>query len=117
MSDVRNNPSLTDYTGGLRVSSNLQITDQLNSAETPDPGTVQSFKYTFDVPCTTTGSTSIGSTCSVNTTANALAAGTVVAGARTIWALGQIEVKDPGPNGTFGDSDDGTFARQGVYVP
>jgi hypothetical protein len=121
MTDVRNNPSLTDYTGNLRVSTNLQITDQLNSAETPEPGTVQTFKYTFDVPCTTTASTSIGSTCSVSTTANTLVPGTVVSGFRSIWALGQVEVKDPGPDGIFNSPsptpDDGTFARQGVYVP
>jgi hypothetical protein len=121
LSDVRNNPSLTDYTGALRVSNNLQITDTLNSSETPEPGTVQSFKYTFDAPCTTTASTSIGSACSVSTTANSLVAGTVVAGARSIWALGQIEVKDPGPDGIFNSPnptpDDGTFARQGVFVP
>jgi hypothetical protein len=121
LTDVRNNPSLTDYTGSLRISSDVQITDNLNSAETPEPGTVQSFKYTWDVPCTTTGSTTIGSTCSVSTSANSLVPGTIVSGARAIWALGQVVVKDPGPDGIFNSPnptpDDGTFARQGVYVP
>jgi hypothetical protein len=121
LTDVRNNPSLTDYTGNLRVSTNLQITDNLNSSETPEPGTVQAFKYNFLAPCATTASTSIGSTCSVSTTANTLVPGTVVAGARTIWSLGQVQVQDPGPDGIFdspsGNPDDGTFARQGIYVP
>src|SRR5205814_144592 len=65
LTDVRNNPSLSDYTGSVQVSNNVQLTDNFNSQETPEPGTVQAFKYTFDAPCTTTASTSIGSTCAV----------------------------------------------------
>jgi hypothetical protein len=117
MSDVRNKTTLTDYTGSVRTSMSVQITDNLNATETPEPGTVQSFTYTFDAPCTATGSTTIGSTCAVDTTANALVPGTIGNGFRAIWQLGQIQVKDPGPDATLGNGDDGTFARQGVFVP
>ena len=51
--------------------------------------------------------------------------GTVVEGRRSVWQLGQVEVKDAGPNGTgyascpptCGDGDESVFLRQGVFVP
>jgi hypothetical protein len=117
MTDVRNRPALTDYSGSVTVQTSLKITDQSNSAETPAPGTTQSINYTWPATCVTTISTTIGSTCSANTTADALVPGTVVENRRAIWEFGQIQVRDAGPNGTPGDGDDGTFARQGVFVP
>jgi hypothetical protein len=125
ITDVRNNPSLTDYVGKVLVTSDLQITDQNNAAETPEPGTVQSFKYEFPADCVATGSTSVGGTCSLNTTANAITPNLVVENKRTIWELGEVTVKDAGPNGTgyascpptCGDGDETTFLRQGVFVP
>jgi hypothetical protein len=118
LSDVRNNPGLTDYTGSVQVSANVQITDNINAPEMPEPGTVQSFKYTFPVPCTSTASTTVGSDCIANTTADALVPGTILENRRSIWELGQIEVIDPGPDGNFATTtDNGTFAREGVYAP
>ena len=36
LTDVRNNPSLTDYVGNVTMHANLQITDTNNAAETPE---------------------------------------------------------------------------------
>jgi hypothetical protein len=44
---------------------------------------------------------------------------------RSNWQLGQVIVKDAGPNGTgyascpptCGDGDESTFVRQGLWVP
>jgi hypothetical protein len=117
LTDIRNRPSLTDYVGRVTLRTSVQITDNGNAPETPEPGTVQSFPYSAPVDCVATTSTSIGSTCSVSTTADALVPGTVVEGARSIWQFGQIEIRDAGPNGIAGDGDDSTFLRQGVFVP
>lgn len=117
LTDIRNNPSLTDYTGPLQLRTSVQITDQSNAQEAPSPGTVQSFNYTAPVTCTSTVSTTIGSNCTLSTTVNALVPGTVVSGRRAIWELGQIQIWDPGPDGTFGDADDAQFLRQGIFVP
>jgi hypothetical protein len=126
LADVRNNPSLTDYVGKVLVTSDLKITDQLNAPETPEPGTMQTIKYEFPVDCidtpTNTGS---GSTCNLNTTANAIIPNSVVETKRTIWELGEVTVDDAGPNNTgyqncpptCGDGDESTFLRQGVFVP
>jgi hypothetical protein len=117
LTDVRNRPSLTDYVGNLTVQADVQITDNGNSAETPEPGTVQSFKYSAPFGCVSTVSTTIGSTCNLNTTADAIVPGTVVEGSRSVWAFGQIEIKDAGPDTIAGNGDDSTYLRQGVFVP
>jgi hypothetical protein len=117
MTDVRNRPALTDYVGNVTARANITITDQSNSAEVPAPGTTQVIPYSFPGTCVSTTGTTIGSTCTANTTADALVPGTVVENRRAIWQLGQIEVRDAGPNTIAGDGDDSTFARQGVFVP
>jgi hypothetical protein len=125
MTDVRNNPSGTDYAGKVLASADLQITDQSNAAEMPETGTGQSIKYEFPVGCVATALATIGATCSANTTADALVPGTVLESRRTVWELGQVSIKDAGPNGTgyaacpptCGDGDETTFLREGVFVP
>ena len=117
LTDVRNNPSLTDYVGQVTMHANLQITDTNNAAETPEPGTMQTIDYSAPIDCASTASTTVGSTCTLNSTANALVPGTVLESKRAIWQFGQIIVKDAGPNGIPGDGDDGTYLRQGIFVP
>ena len=125
LTDIRNKPSGSDYVGRVLATAAVQITDQNNAAETPEPGTTQAFKYEFPVDCVATALATIGSACAVNTTANALVPGTVLENKRTIWEIGQVSVKDAGPNGTgyascpptCGDGDETTFLRAGVFVP
>jgi hypothetical protein len=117
LADIRNNPTLTDYTGQVTAQTDLQITDQLNAPETPEPGTMQTIQYQAPVTCVATPSTSIGSTCSLDTTANALVPGTVLESRRTIWQFGQMQIKDAGLDGIRGNADDTVFLRQGVFVP
>ena len=86
---------------------------------------MQTFKYEFPVDCVATGSTTIGGACNTTTTANAIIPNMVVESKRTIWELGNVSVKDAGPNGTgyaacpptCGDGDETTFLTQGVFVP
>jgi len=125
LTDVRNKTLLTDYVGPVLVTSDLKITDNSNSAEAPEPGTTQVGKYQFPVDCVATLSTTIGSSCNLNTTADSIVPGTIVEGRRSVWELGQVEVKDAGPNGTgyascpptCGDGDETVFLRQGIFVP
>jgi hypothetical protein len=117
MKDVRNNPSGSDYTGSLLVRTNLQITDRNNAAETPEPATTESLPYDFPVSCVSTADTSIGGTCSLVSSVDAIVPGTILESMRTVWEINQVSVIDAGPNTTFGDSDDETFLRQGVFIP
>jgi len=125
VTDVRNHPSGSDYSGRLLVTAMLKITDNANAAERPEPGTTQEQAFQFPVQCTVTVETTRGSTCNLTTTYDALIPGAVTERQRAIWALDQVQVKDAGPNGTgyaacpptCGDGDETVFMRQGVFVP
>jgi hypothetical protein len=115
ITDVRRKSDLTDYTGQLQVKPDLRITDRYNGPG--ETGTTQNFGYAFTMPCVATTSTTIGGTCSVTTTADAVAAGTVLESRRAVWQLGQVKVYDGGPDGVASTQDNTLFAVQGVFVP
>ena len=70
------------------------------------------------VPCTATGDTTVGSTCSLTTTADAVVgAGAVKESRRSIWQLGQVQVNDGGADGVVSTTPNTLFAVQGVFVP
>jgi glucose/arabinose dehydrogenase len=119
ITDVRRKSDLADYTGELQGRLPIRITDKDNpppaggsSAATATDGT-----FTFTIPCTATGSTTIGSTCSIATTADAVVAGVIKESVRTVWGLGQIDVLDGGPDGVASTADNTVFVRQGLFVP
>ena len=103
----------------------MVVTDQSNSGEAPEPGSTVPFTFEYPVDCVSTLSTTIGSQCDLNTTANAILPNMVVEGRRAMWNIGQVEIRDAGPNGTgyancpptCGDGDETTYLRQGVFVP
>jgi Tol biopolymer transport system component len=110
-----------DYSGELRARTVLQITDKQS---TPAPGgagaaTTIAMGYGFDVPCTGTADEFVGSSCEIDTSADALMPGTVKEGARAIWQLGQVEVLDGGPDGDAdtNPAENDVFLRQGILVP
>jgi hypothetical protein len=82
------------------------------------PGTLQSYPLTFASPCAGTADTAIGAHCSVTTSADALAPGSVKEGARSIWQIGRVEVYDGGADSDADTAADNTlFATQGLFVP
>jgi hypothetical protein len=117
ITDVRNKVGLADYTGQLQATAALRITDRQNGSAEAQPGTMQDIAFPVTVPCTTTGSTTIGSTCSVSTTADAVNPGSVREAKRTMWELGQVIVNDGGPDGLVSTGPNTVFARQGVFIP
>jgi hypothetical protein len=117
MTDVRRNTTgFPDYTGQLQLETTLRIVDKNNGPS--EVGTVQDTPFRVTVPCTTTGDTTVGSTCSVNTTADAvMGAGTVLESKRSSWQLGQIRLNDGGSDGVASTTPNTLFAVQGVLVP
>ena len=118
-----------DYEGRLLgVLTGLRITDRSNTPPGPVgvPGTGESVLQ-VPVQCAATASSAAGATCSTSTTVDALLPGAVIEGKRAVWELGQIHVRDAGPNGTgfespacpptCGDGDETLFLREGVFVP
>jgi hypothetical protein len=69
------------------------------------------------VPCAGTADTTVGATCAITTTVDAVLPGTVSEGKRAIWELGQIEVLDGGSDGLASTEDNTVFARQGIFAP
>jgi PKD repeat protein len=113
-----NTASGRDYTGELQAVTRLRVTDTLNGADLTDPATTVDMPFKATIPCTaTTSDASAGSSCSVNTTANAVVPGAVEAGHRAIWQVGPIEVYDGGTDGDADTEGNTVFLRQGVFVP
>ena len=84
----------------------------------PQPGTATDVPFSFAVPCAATPDNSIGSTCSVTTTANAVLPGTVRESKRSVWQLGQFELYDGGSDGDADTPAGNTlFAEQGLFLP
>jgi TolB protein len=111
------NPDRSDYTGELRLELPLRLTDMFNGWPV-DSGTVTDTSIFATVPCTPTADSNTGSTCTLSTTADAIAMHTVMEGWKAIWQLGQIKVHDGGADGdadTPGDNE--LFAVQGLFVP
>jgi hypothetical protein len=122
ITDVRNKNDLLDYTDQLLTAFTVRITDKSNQqggGPFDQPATVQDLPFSFPVPCSATPDTSIGSTCSVNTTADAVTgdASTASERKRAIWELGAIQLYDGGPDGSPSTPDNTLFARQGIFVP
>jgi hypothetical protein len=117
LTDVRNQGSLTDYTGELRFVATLRITDRDNGEELRDPATASDVTLSFSVPCSATAGTQ-GASCNISTTADSVLAGVAKEGDRSIWELGKLEVFDGGSDGDGDTTGDNTlFAEPGLFVP
>ena len=112
-----------DYNGELLGTVALHITDENNSPFPGDgtgPGTVQgSIPLSFAIPCAETPSSgTIGSTCSLSTTADAVLPGMVPEQKRLLWEMGQVQVKDGGADGDADTAaDNQAVLTQGLMIP
>ena len=112
------NGALSDYADDLRFSTSFRITDGSNGGV--GSGTVVDLPVNFSVPCTTTPSTTIGSTCSINTTVNTLLGPTAITESqRAIWQLTDlVRLYDGGADGVASTTADNTlFQVGGVFIP
>ncbi len=108
--DVRNAGTLSDYAGSLSVEMTFQITDKDNTPNPGGPGaaTASGFVFGLDVPCTPTPDPDIGSTCLINTSADAVLSEGAKERRRTVWELGAVEVRD---------GSGGLFMTEGLFIP
>ena len=119
ITDVRNRSDLSDHTGSLALISMLRVTDRFNA--TPpgggtDPATMIDIPFPAFVPCVATADTTVGSTCAVDTTMDALVPGAVKERQRSIWELGPPRVTDGGDGDPNTEPND-LFMVQGLFVP
>jgi hypothetical protein len=106
-----------DYNGQLEANYALRLTDRQSGDGGGVPATVTDTSFPTTLTCSATASTTIGSTCAVSTSANALLPGMVISGSRAVWQLGQVQVYDAGADGVVSTAGNGLFATQGVLVP
>lgn len=103
----------------LALHAVLRITDRL--AGGPDPAeTVTDIPLHAAALCTgqLPHEATVGATCAVSTTADALVPGSVPERKRSIWEVGAVEVYDPGPDRDPDTQSDNRRAFvQGVFVP
>ena len=111
-----------DYTGEVQGNALIRITDHWNAVAPgggPDAATVQDIPFPVNASCVATGSTAVGGTCAVNTTANAVLPGVPVKdGKRANVEIQQVQITDGGPDGVMGTPAGNTlFAVQGIFIP
>jgi hypothetical protein len=130
ISDVRCKPGVStcgnanvfdgpDYTGELQGNALLRITDHYN-ATTPgggtDPATVVDIPFPVNMQCASTADTSIGSTCSISSSAVAVGPPSPSL-IRAVVEMTQFEVFDGGADGLVSTTGNTRFAVEGVFVP
>jgi hypothetical protein len=108
-----------DYAGELRATTVLRITDELNSVSGhgTGQGTVEDISFPIDIACSQTLDRTVGSTCTVSSTANALLPGSVSAGARAIWQVDKVQVYDGGRDGLAATGGNWVVMDQGISTP
>jgi dipeptidyl aminopeptidase/acylaminoacyl peptidase len=122
-SDVRSgSPTGSDYNpnaGGpdLTLVARVRITDSHNGASQNSAGTLVDLDFPIAVDCASTAEASIGSLCTVATSADALVPNLVKERKDTSWQLFRLRLNDSGANGVRGDADDTLFEQQGLFVP
>jgi hypothetical protein len=117
LSDVRKKSDLTDYTGQLQFVTTWRITDRRNGSAPVDPGTVQDVDFAATATCAATADANVGSSCTLNTTADAIMPGAIVEQQRTMIQLTQAKIFDGGADGLVSTAPNTLFAVQGIFIP
>jgi hypothetical protein len=112
-----------DYIGGVQGNATIRITDHWNglgSTGGSDSATVVDLPFPVNGTCVATASTTVGGTCGVNTSANAVIGGpdpVVKDGKRANVEISQIQITDGGPDGQIGTPGNELLAVQGIFIP
>jgi hypothetical protein len=73
--------------------------------------------FPFDVQCAATPDTTIGASCDVDTTLDAMVPGAVKESQRSVWQRMQTKVFDGGADGDVSTAPNELFMVQGIFVP
>ena len=125
--DVRRSSNGTDYVGKTILTTTIRITDRGNGFFLNEAGTVQDLAFGIPVDCVATPDPAIGSSCSLNTTADTLVPGFAREGKRATVSTFSMQLNDAGPDAavgsptvcppTCGTGDEQAFLLQGVFTP
>jgi hypothetical protein len=106
-----------DYSGQLQGNATIRISDHYNGPGLNEAATVVDIPFPVNASCVATVSTTVGGTCTTNTTANAVVPGSVKDTQRAVVEVGQIQINDGGASGVAGAADASLFEVQGIFIP
>jgi hypothetical protein len=116
------NASVPDYAGEAQGNATIRITDHFNGpiggTGGTDAATVQDLPFPVTIVCANTTDTTVGGTCTINTTANAVVPGAVQDAKRSIVEIQTLLYSDGGADGLAATVGDNTLvATQGIWIP
>jgi hypothetical protein len=106
-----------DYSGEVQGNATIRISDHYNGPSLNEAATVIDIPFPVNGTCANTAATNIGGTCTVNTSANAVVAGSVKDAQRGIVEISQLQISDGGPDGQVATPDNTLFGVQGIFIP
>lgn len=114
--------ALADYTGSVKPTAVIRITDHFNDGPPPDgtfveTATVADLPFPVETPCTATADTTIGSTCEIFTTADAVVPDVVKENKRSTVEISQIIAEDGGADGQGATDPNTVYGVQGIFIP
>ena len=106
-----------DYSGQLQGDATIRISDHYNGPGLNEAATVVDIPFPVNATCANTTATTIGGTCTTNTSANAVVPGSVKDNQRGIVEIGQIHVNDGGADGQVATAPNTVLSRMGIFIP
>jgi hypothetical protein len=106
-----------DYSGQVQGNATIRISDHYNGAGLNEAATVVDIPFPVNGSCANTTATTIGGSCTVNTTANTVVPGAVKDNQRGIVEIGQLQISDGGADGQVSTADNTLFMVQGIFIP
>ena len=106
-----------DYSGQVQGTATIRISDHYNGPGLNEAATVVDIPFPVNGQCANTAATTVGGTCTVNTTANTVVVGSVKDNQRGVVEIGQLQINDGGADGTIATADNTLFEVQGIFIP
>ena len=106
-----------DYSGQIQGKATIRISDHYNGPGLNEAATVVDIPFPVNGQCANTAATNTGGLCTVNTTANAVVAGSVKDAQRGVIEISQLQITDGGPDGQVATPDNTLFEVQGIFIP
>jgi hypothetical protein len=106
-----------DYSGQIQGNATIRISDHYNGPNLNEAATVTDIPFPVNGACANNIATNTGGTCTVNTTANAVVAGSVKDTQRGVVEISQLQVSDGGADGQVASPDNTLWEVQGIFIP
>ena len=101
----------------MQGNATIRISDHYNGPGLNEAATVADIPFPVNATCANTTTTTIGGTCTRNTSANAAVPGSVKDTQRAVVEIAQLQISDGGADGQVSNADNTLFGVQGIFIP